>query len=102
MDMTIVQLLVENQKHLIVVDNGANLLFLWPGSLIEVVITDLWECVLIHVLYIIEISLLDCLAEVHEEIFDIFRHTIGVVVTLVFQIQLWIAGMRVVIVEILK
>lgn len=102
MDMTIVQLLVENQKHFIVVDNGANLLFLRPGSLVEVVITDLWECVLIHVLYIIEISLLNCLAEVHEEIFDIFRHTIGVVVTLVFQIQLWIAGMRVVIVEILK
>lgn len=53
MDMTIIQLLVEYQEHLIVVDNGANLLLLRPGSLIEVVITDLWECVLIHVLYVI-------------------------------------------------
>lgn len=101
MNVTIVQLFVQNQKDLIVFYQSCNFLLIRPGTLIEMMITDLGEGILIHILDVEEHSLLNGRAEVHQEIFNILRHLFGVIVPLVLHVQLWITSMTVVIIDVL-
>ena len=53
MYMAIVELLVQNQKHLIVVDQRGDFLLIRPGHFVKVVVAYLRERVLVHVLYVV-------------------------------------------------
>jgi hypothetical protein len=100
----IVELLVEDKKKLILLNNRSNLLGLRPRRSLEILLCQFGKCVLVEIGDLIAISFLDHIAEVREELLDRVGDETGVatVLALILPVQSRIPSMTIIIVFILE
>lgn len=70
MDVAVVQLLVECHEQLILFDQLSDGLLIGPFILLEIRLAQLRELDLVHVLYVVNVSILDRLEEIQQETLD--------------------------------
>jgi len=103
-DVPIVELLVEDEKKLILLNNWSNLFSLRPWRSLEIFLRQFWKGVLVEVGDLVTVSFFDHVTEVGEELLDGVGDEAGIaaVLALIFTVQSRISSMTVIVIFILK
>lgn len=97
-DVPVVQLLVEDQKELIFLNEGSHFLGFRPGGCLEVFLSQLWKGNLVQVSYFVAVAFLDHIPKVGEEFPDRIGDKASASAELAFEIPISvIAGSELVI-----
>lgn len=76
--VTVVKLLVQDQKYLIILDYVGNVRLLWPGLLVEELLRYLRKRVLIEILNLEYYAVVDAVAKVDEKLSHDFGHLLTI------------------------
>ena len=88
-DVSVVQFSVEVQEDWIIIDIRSDVIRLWPGRGLEVLVRQLGKAVLVQVVDLKHVAFLDHVLEILEELLDLIRNSV------VKTVLNWISGMSI-------